>query len=174
MDNLIDKAAGYLLRNHRRQRWKQIVSVLAAIVVFVTTYALILPAITFESNSDISQGEYMYPVSDEQGEKYEIADSGGESDGAQEENAASTDAQYTAAQEHTSSEDSEKPEETAEPEEAAEPSKDTQEPHGTESRMARSRRRLPSLTLKTKIRRKRTRQTTSHPPFQKAELLRQF
>ena len=133
MDNLIDKAAGYLLRNHRRQRWKQIVSVLAAIVVFVTTYALILPAITFESNSDISQGEYMYPVSDEQGEKYEIADSGGESDGAQEENAASTDAQYTAAQEHTSSEDSEKPEETAEPEEAAEPSKDTQEPHGTES-----------------------------------------
>lgn len=76
-DNLIDKVASYLLRNHRRQRWKHIVSVLAAIVVFVTTYALILPAITLESNYDTPQGDYMYPVSGEQSAEYDIADSGG-------------------------------------------------------------------------------------------------
>lgn len=42
-------AADYLARNHRRRTWKTVVSVLAGIVVFCTTYALILPAITMEN-----------------------------------------------------------------------------------------------------------------------------
>lgn len=39
-------AVGYLARDHRRRVWKKAVSVLACVVVFCTTYALILPAIT--------------------------------------------------------------------------------------------------------------------------------
>ena len=35
----------------RKQRWKRIVSTLAAITVFCTTYALILPAITVNSDT---------------------------------------------------------------------------------------------------------------------------
>lgn len=42
-------AASYIAQNHRHRVWKKIVSVLACIVVFCTTYALILPAITMES-----------------------------------------------------------------------------------------------------------------------------
>ena len=40
------EAADYLAQNHRRRTWKKIISILACIVVFCTTYALILPAIT--------------------------------------------------------------------------------------------------------------------------------
>jgi hypothetical protein len=41
-----------LLKNRRaRQVLTRIVSVLAAVVVFVTTYALVLPAITMESQA---------------------------------------------------------------------------------------------------------------------------
>ena len=42
-----------LNKNHRfRLKWYRVVSVLACITVFITTYALILPAITMESASD--------------------------------------------------------------------------------------------------------------------------
>lgn len=40
-----------LINKHKAlKRWKRIVTVLAAIMTFVTTYALILPAITVEKN----------------------------------------------------------------------------------------------------------------------------
>lgn len=42
------KAAFYQTRHKRQKTWKKVVMVLASIVVFVTTYALILPAITME------------------------------------------------------------------------------------------------------------------------------
>lgn len=44
----LQRAARYLARNHRHRIWKRAVSVLACIVVFCTTYALILPALTME------------------------------------------------------------------------------------------------------------------------------
>lgn len=48
----LDEAA--LAAKHRRKsRWKKIVSVMACIVVFCTTYALILPAITLEKGSTV-------------------------------------------------------------------------------------------------------------------------
>ena len=52
MKNALSQMAENL--NHarkRRQGWQKIVSVLAAIVVFCTTYALILPAITMEKET---------------------------------------------------------------------------------------------------------------------------
>lgn len=41
---------GFLSRNRRHRLWKKVVSVLACVVVFCTTYALILPAITLETD----------------------------------------------------------------------------------------------------------------------------
>jgi len=46
--NPLQKAVEYNKNHRRRRRWQQVVSVMASIVVFCTTYALILPAITME------------------------------------------------------------------------------------------------------------------------------
>ena len=43
-------AEKYTKQNHRRRVWRKFVQVMACIVVFCTTYALILPAITMEKN----------------------------------------------------------------------------------------------------------------------------
>ena len=50
-----------LLQKHRKmKKWKRIVTTLAAVVTFVTTYALILPAITVEKNrADEVAGLYL-------------------------------------------------------------------------------------------------------------------
>lgn len=45
---LLRQAAPYTKKNHRRRIWQKIVQFMACIVVFCTTYALILPAITLE------------------------------------------------------------------------------------------------------------------------------
>lgn len=45
----------YTRAHRRRQRWRKIVTFLAAIVVFCTTYALILPAITMEKQCNIPE-----------------------------------------------------------------------------------------------------------------------
>ncbi|MGM9586340.1 MAG: fibro-slime domain-containing protein [Candidatus Limivicinus sp.] len=42
------EADGFLVKKRRRRRWAKVVSVLGCVVVFCTTYALILPAITAE------------------------------------------------------------------------------------------------------------------------------
>lgn len=44
-------AADYLAKNSRRRIWKRVVGVLICIVVFCTTYALIVPAITMENHT---------------------------------------------------------------------------------------------------------------------------
>lgn len=49
---LLTEADGYIAHKRRRQAWKKVVSVLACIVVFCTTYALILPAITLETGKN--------------------------------------------------------------------------------------------------------------------------
>lgn len=48
MHRVFSRAAGYLAELRRRRLWKKLVVFLACIVVFCTTYALILPAITIE------------------------------------------------------------------------------------------------------------------------------
>ena len=46
---LLDRLAEYLsVMNIKMRRWRRVISVMSAIVVFVTTYALVLPAITLD------------------------------------------------------------------------------------------------------------------------------
>ena len=45
-NNMLERAKDALLNKKRRSIWHRIVSVLGCVVVFCTTYALILPAIT--------------------------------------------------------------------------------------------------------------------------------
>lgn len=53
MNRDIHSQAEQLNKKHRRKRtWYKILSVPICLVVFVTTYALILPAITMESTPD--------------------------------------------------------------------------------------------------------------------------
>lgn len=44
----LKKASGYIKTHRLQKRWQKVVTCLAAVVVFCTTYALILPAITLE------------------------------------------------------------------------------------------------------------------------------
>ena len=48
LEKLIEQ---FTLLNRRTRRWKRTVSVISAILVFVTTYAMILPAITLDKNT---------------------------------------------------------------------------------------------------------------------------
>lgn len=45
---LMQSAQQFHIRHRQRSIWKKLASVLGCIVVFCTTYALILPAITME------------------------------------------------------------------------------------------------------------------------------
>lgn len=54
--NIIDKLAKkFILINKRLKRWQRQIAALAAVVVFATTYAMILPAITLDSNTASTQ-----------------------------------------------------------------------------------------------------------------------
>lgn len=54
--NLFNKMAEkFLTANRRLKKWQRVVSVLAAVVVFVTTYALVLPAITLDKETASTQ-----------------------------------------------------------------------------------------------------------------------
>ena len=66
----LKKIVQYYLENHRKlSRWKKVVSIMAALVVFVTTYALILPAITVDKESSTpDKGIYL---EGSEGETYE-------------------------------------------------------------------------------------------------------
>ena len=50
MKNLIVWLNSIINKHKALKRWRRVVTVLAAIMTFVTTYALILPAITVEKN----------------------------------------------------------------------------------------------------------------------------
>lgn len=50
MRNLLSKAAKYRAEARRRKLWQRVVSLLVCVVVFVTTYAQILPAIALEED----------------------------------------------------------------------------------------------------------------------------
>jgi len=49
-NDLLNQAAKYNKIHKHKKRWYRVVTCLAAIVVFCTTYALILPAITLEKD----------------------------------------------------------------------------------------------------------------------------
>ena len=54
--NLLDRMVEYLSGlNKKMKRWQRVVSVMSAVVVFVTTYALILPAITLDVDTASTQ-----------------------------------------------------------------------------------------------------------------------
>lgn len=58
--NLLDRAAGFLLAQRRHKRWQKAVSAMAAVVVFCTTYALILPAITLSNDPICGKEEHVH------------------------------------------------------------------------------------------------------------------
>lgn len=53
--NRLPQAENYVHRNHNRRIWKRLVGALACVVVFCTTYALILPAITLEKQCPLEE-----------------------------------------------------------------------------------------------------------------------
>lgn len=60
---LLDRAAKKLLTKKRRKRWLSVVGVMACAVVFCTTYALILPAITVANETDCGLEEHTHSES---------------------------------------------------------------------------------------------------------------
>lgn len=53
MENPLRKQIRSIMKDHKkRQMWYRIVTTLAVVVVFVTTYMLILPAITMENKAE--------------------------------------------------------------------------------------------------------------------------
>ncbi len=61
--NTVRESSGLCSRNRRRRIWHRIVGVLACIVVFCTTYALILPAITMERPPTCAKQEHTHTES---------------------------------------------------------------------------------------------------------------
>ena len=58
--DLLREAKGHLAGYRRQRIWKKVVSVMACVVVFCTTYALILPAITLEKNTNCGKEEHVH------------------------------------------------------------------------------------------------------------------
>lgn len=59
-----DKSAftHFVIQNRRRRWWKRLVQVMACVVVFCTTYALILPAITMEKETQCGYTEHIHDI----------------------------------------------------------------------------------------------------------------
>lgn len=65
MKDLVPKKAfEYVKEHHRMKRWHKVVTCMAAAVVFITTYALILPAITMENQAFCGYEEHVHSVDD--------------------------------------------------------------------------------------------------------------
>jgi hypothetical protein len=60
MRKTLSQTERYLVRKHRHKIWRHIVGVLACLVVFCTTYALILPAITMEKKAYCGMEEHQH------------------------------------------------------------------------------------------------------------------
>lgn len=58
--NLDRRAQGYSARHRRNRIWKKLVTALGCLVVFCTTYALILPAITMERETVCGLSEHVH------------------------------------------------------------------------------------------------------------------
>ena len=57
---LLSEAAAFLVKNRRRRMWTKVVSCMAAVVVFCTTYVLILPALTLEKDTECGYEEHVH------------------------------------------------------------------------------------------------------------------
>ena len=55
MDFFNKLAEQFIKANRRLKKWQRVVSALAAVVVFVTTYAMVLPAITLDKETASTQ-----------------------------------------------------------------------------------------------------------------------
>ena len=61
MQNIFSKKSQQYIKEHlQKKRWKRVVTVLACVVVFCTTYALILPAITLTGDTFCGQEEHVH------------------------------------------------------------------------------------------------------------------
>lgn len=62
-ESLLSRAATFLKQHRLKKRWRKVLNLLASIVVFVTTYALILPAITMEQETFCGIEEHIHDES---------------------------------------------------------------------------------------------------------------
>ena len=61
MENPLRKQIRSIMKDHKkRQLWYRVVTTLAVVVVFVTTYMLILPAITMENKAECGITEHKH------------------------------------------------------------------------------------------------------------------
>lgn len=60
LKDTLQGVSGYFSRNRRRRTWKKVIGALACVVVFCTTYALILPAITMEKTPPCGKTEHTH------------------------------------------------------------------------------------------------------------------
>ena len=79
MDFLLQKIEQILRHQKRWKKWQKVVASLACIVVFITTYALILPAITMDRDEAKSQGGIFWEESQDAEETVASADEQGTS-----------------------------------------------------------------------------------------------
>ena len=66
MDFFNKMADMFIKANRRLKKWRRVVSALAAIVVFVTTYAMVLPAITLDKDTASTQSGMEIAASDQE------------------------------------------------------------------------------------------------------------
>ncbi len=59
-ESLQNKSEEYIKKNRKKSIWKRVVQILACVVVFCTTYALILPAITMEQKTFCGLEEHVH------------------------------------------------------------------------------------------------------------------
>ena len=79
MDFLLQKIEQILRYKKKWKKWQKVVVSLACIVVFITTYALILPAITMDRDEAKSQGGIFWEESQDAEETVASADEQGTS-----------------------------------------------------------------------------------------------
>lgn len=82
--NFLSEAQKYIKKNRNRRTWKHIVIALACVVVFCTTYALILPAITTEKDTledVVGDAVYQEAVSDTSSDDTATTEDGGTDSG---------------------------------------------------------------------------------------------
>ncbi|MBR5490570.1 MAG: CHAP domain-containing protein, partial [Oscillospiraceae bacterium] len=61
--NLHPDVAAFAKKRRKRKAWKKVVTAMSAVVVFVTTYALIIPAITMNSDTSCGKEEHVHSES---------------------------------------------------------------------------------------------------------------
>ena len=114
--NFIDKMVERFIKlNRRMKRWQRVVSVMAAVVVFATTYALILPAITLDRDTATTQAGIEVAASENEPEETgTVFESEQEEEPAAEETVQEEEPEEAVAEENSSSESGSQDAEAAE------------------------------------------------------------